>query len=412
MEDKTPVAITRINNDDVDSAVTTALELIDAKKIMRNDMNIVVLKVNLLSAKPPERAVCTHPEVVRAVIKWVKQFQPRRVVVTDSSGGGANLGDTERALEISGIKKVCEDEGVEAIPLEKTERAVYTVKDPLVLHEFPSSTLLKDADLIINLPKIKTHALTIFTCCVKNMLGTLPLKQKSKIHAQFPMIHDFSSALADIYSVSNPQLTIVDGYLCQEGMGPSAGDVVKLDMILAGFDGIALDAVACLIAGIDVNKVRHVKIAEQRGLGTTDLARIDIKGESIDLVKRPFKLPPGSGVAGVPMPKFLAKLVGNIAFRARVRFKQDKCVCCGTCWKNCPVNAITPPGEIKRGNIPTWNKHKCIACYCCYETCPHEAIELNVNMIRNLATSKLGIAAIAGLIIVILLAIWLFGVVF
>jgi uncharacterized protein (DUF362 family) len=277
MEDKTPVAITRIHNDDVEAAVIAALDLIDAKRLMHEGMTIM-LKPNMLGAKPPERAVCTSPQIVRSVIRWLKQFEPKRIVLTDSAGGGANIGDTERAMEASGLKKVCEEEGIEAIPIEKTERAIYKVKDPLVLHEFPSSTLLKEADLIVNLPKIKTHALTIFTCCVKNMLGTLPLKQKSKVHAQFPMIQDFSSALADIYSVSNPQLTIVDGYLCQEGLGPAAGDVVKLDLILAGFNGIALDAVACSIAGIDVSKIRHVMLAEQRGLGTTDLARIDIKG--------------------------------------------------------------------------------------------------------------------------------------
>lgn len=408
METKTPVAIAKIEKDDVSAAVNQALDLIDAKKLMREGMTIV-LKANLLAAKPSEKAVCTHPEVVRAVIRWLKQFEPKRIVLTDSTGGGANPGGTERAMDVSGLKKVCEEEGVEAIPIEKTERAVYTVKDPLVLHEFPSSTLLKEADLIINIPKIKTHALTIFTCCVKNMLGTLPLKQKSKIHAQFPRIHDFSAALADIYSVSNPQLTIVDGYLCQEGMGPSGGTVVKLDLILAGFDGVALDSVACAITGIDVNTIQHVKLAEKKGLGTTNQNLIDILGETIDSVKRPFKIPHGSGIAGVPMPKFLAKIVGNIVFRARVHFNKDKCVCCGTCWKNCPVQAIIAPADIKRGNIPTWNKHKCIACYCCYETCPHEAISLKVNMIKNLATSKLGVACIVGIIVIILLAIWLFG---
>src|SRR5271157_2222119 len=115
MEGKTPVAIAKIEKDDVSAAVNQALDLIDAKKLMREGMTIV-LKANLLAVKPPEKAVCTHPEVVRAVIQWLKQFQPKRVVVTDSSGGGANIGDTERALAESGIKKVCEDENVEAIP--------------------------------------------------------------------------------------------------------------------------------------------------------------------------------------------------------------------------------------------------------------------------------------------------------
>nr|MDO8111547.1 DUF362 domain-containing protein [Candidatus Sigynarchaeota archaeon] len=411
MVEKTPVAITKVINDDVHAAVFKALELIDAKKLMRDNMTIM-LKANLLGAKPPERAVCTHPEVVRAVIKWLKQFKPKRIVLTDSAGGGANIGDTERALNESGIRKVCEEEGAEAIPIEKMERAIYKVENPLALSEFPSSTLLKEADLIINLPKIKTHALTVFTCCIKNMLGTLPLKQKSKVHAKNPRIRDFSAALADIYSVSNPQLTIVDGYLCQEGMGPSAGDVVKLDLILAGFDGIALDSVACSIIGLNVNKVPHVKLAEQKGLGTTDLERIEIRGETIAAVHRQFKIPTGSAIAGVPLPRFLAKRIGEAAFKAKIQFKQEKCVCCGTCWKNCPVEAITPPAEIKRGNVPAWNRKKCITCYCCYETCPQEAISLQVNMIKNIITSKYGIAFLVILCCLIGLAIWLIDIFF
>ncbi len=405
MDGKTPIAITRIRNDDVSKAVCEALDLVDAKRLMREGM-FVLLKPNLLSAKPPERAVATHPEVLRAVIRWVKQFKPRRIVVSDSSAS-TSIGTTEKVLKESRIEETCQQEGVECMPFEKTPRVVYKVKDPLVLDEFAASSFLKEADLIINLPKIKTHDLTRFTCCVKNMFGTMPLGNKSRMHGRFPMINDFCAALVDVYSVSKPALTVVDGYLCQEGAGPSAGDVVKLDLILAGYDGVALDTAICKIIGLDPGKVPYLKFGEKKGLGTMDPTAVEFVGESIESVKRPFKIPPGSPIAGVPMPRFLAKYLANVVFKAVIAFDPAKCKLCATCWKNCPVGAITPPAEMRHGNVPLWNKKKCITCYTCAETCPYEAISFKIEPLKNAARSPLGIAAIATLAGIIVLIIWM-----
>ncbi len=410
MIDKKQIAIVKVGNDDIARGVHEALDLIGAKGLMREGMT-VLLKPNLLSAKPPERAVTTHPEVVRAVIKWVKQFKPKRVVVADSSSG-INPGNTEKALKASKLQDVADQEGVEAMPFERDERLMIQVPEPLALAEFPSAKLLRDADLIINLPKIKTHGLTRLTCCIKNMFGIMLLGQKSKTHAAYPTLDSFSKALADIYMAGNPQLTIVDGILCQEGKGPSAGDVVKLDTILAGFDGVALDATVCAIIGLDVHRIPHVGYAAKKGAGTTDLSTIEFKGTPIEQVKRPFKIPGGSQIVGAPIPQFLAKGFATQAFKAIVRFDPDKCKVCGTCWKNCPVGAITPPPDIKQGTLPAWNADRCITCYCCAETCPFEAIEFSVNMVKNLLLSKYGAMLVAGIIVLGLIAWWLVTVLF
>jgi len=271
------ISIQRINDDDIKRATFRALEAIHAESLMREGMK-VLLKPNLLSAKPPERAVTTHPEVVRAVIHWVKQFSPSKIYVADSSGGGARIGlkATINSLKVSGIKSVCDEEGVECLPLEKTKREIYPVPNPLVLNEVVSTKLLKEVDLIINLPKIKTHTLTYLTCCIKNMFGIILLANKASIHALFPRREEFASALVDIYSVSVPQLTVVDGYLCQEGNGPSAGDVVKLDLILAGYDPVALDTLVCKIIGLDPDRVLYLAKAEAKGLGSMALEEFEI----------------------------------------------------------------------------------------------------------------------------------------
>ena len=392
--------------DDVASAVNEALELIDAKQLMSDGMTIL-LKPNLLSAKPPERAVTTHPEVLRAVIRWVKKFNPKRVVVSDSSAGvGRNT--TRKVFNASLLQQTAEEEGVEAIPFESMERTVYGVENPMVLNDFPSAKIIEEADLIINLPKIKTHGLTKLTCSIKNMFGTVILGNKPKTHAQYSKMEDFSKALADIYSVSKPQLTIIDGYLCQEGNGPSAGDVVKMDLILAGYDGVALDATVCSIIGLDVNEVLHVKYVEKKGIGTTNLKSVEYKGVGVNDVMREFRLPSGSNRATpVPIPTFLRGVVDKV-FKADVNFDLEKCTLCGTCWTNCPVEAISKPEIMeKESNIPIWNKKKCITCYCCAETCPYEAIEFKINPKKNLIFSELGVLLIVALVVLALLIWWL-----
>ena len=398
------VAIQKIESEDVQNAVFKTLNLINARELMKIDQTIL-LKPNLLGAWPPERAATTHPEVVRAVIRWVKQFKPKKIYLCDSSGT-AKTGVTENAMKVSGLKSVCEEEDVECIPFEKTERKIYQVSNPLELEEITSSILLDEVDLIINLPKIKTHGQCLLTCCIKNMFGTLLLGNKAKTHAMTSKIERFSAALADIYSVSKPNLTVVDGYLCQEGQGPSAGEVVKMDVILAGYDPVAIDSIACQITGINPKDVIHLRMAEKKGLGTMNLDNIKLLGDSVQKVYRKFKKPKIRPVSA-PLPRWLADYVANVVFRASVKFDSKKCRLCGTCWENCPGKAITPPIEIKKGNTPTWIKKNCIMCYCCVELCPYEAVKFKINYVKNVFFSWATPVFIGIIVILILLFGWI-----
>lgn len=398
------IAIQKIKSEDIQNAVFKTLNLINAHDMMKIDQT-VLLKPNLLGAWPPERAATTHPEVVRSVIRWVKQFKPKKIYLCDSSGT-AKTGVTENAMKVSGLKTVCEEEGVECMPFEKTERKIYNVSSPLELEEITSSKLLEEADIIINLPKIKTHGQCLLTCCIKNMFGTLLLGNKAKTHAMTAKIERFSAALADIYSVSKPNLTVVDGYLCQEGQGPSAGDVVKMDVILAGYDPVALDTTICQITGINPKDVIHLRMAEKKGLGTMNLDNIKILGDSVQQVYRKFKKPKIRPVSA-PLPRWLANYIANVVFRATVKFNPKKCRLCGTCWENCPGKAIIPPTEMKKGNTPTWIKKNCIMCYCCVELCPYEAVNFKINYLKNVFFSWATPVFIGIILALILLFGWI-----
>ena len=402
------LGITRIVNDNIKEAVFNTLELINAKSLFDKPNLKVLLKPNILGAKEPERAVTTHPEVIRAVIQWVKQFSPRKIIVAESSGTHKR-GATDEAFKESKIQEICESEKVEWVSFEKTQRKTYAIKNPLVLNEVVASDLIEDIDICINLPKIKTHGQCILTCCIKNMFGTLILGNKAQMHAKFPTKQRFGAALADIYSVLNPQLTIIDGFLCQEGQGPSAGDIVKLDLIIAGFDPVALDTAVCKIIDFNPKEIPYIMKAEQKGLGSTNLSEFKILGESINSVKRKFKKPK-THMISLPLPRFMAEYVGNVLFKSTIRFNLNKCTLCGTCWKNCPVGAITPPKVLNQSQfIPIWNKKICISCYCCAELCPQEAVDSKMNFIKNVFTSWLGLAFLGVVVLFIFVIFWIFS---
>jgi uncharacterized protein (DUF362 family)/NAD-dependent dihydropyrimidine dehydrogenase PreA subunit len=407
MSQQKTLTIQKIVGDDVEKAVFDALNAIKAKSLMKKQGMKILLKVNLLSAKPPERAVTTHPSVVRAVIRWLKQFNPSKIYVGDSSGGSA-LNSTALALKASGIQAVCDEEGAVAIPLEKTERKIYPVPNPLILNEIASTKLLEEVDLIVNLPKIKTHSQCILTCCIKNMFGTIILTKKAEKHARFPAIDQFCSALVDIYSVSKPQLTVVDGFLAMEGNGPGAGDVVDdLKIILAGYDGVALDTLVCKIIGLDPAKVLYIEKGTQKGIGSSNLEEFEIIGQSIESVFRPFNLPRLMPVS-LRLPRVVAEYISDKIFKSTIKFDMEKCKLCGTCWKNCPVDALTPPKDLKIGEyIPIWDKKKCISCYCCAELCPYEAVEFKIKYFKNFLFSYLGLGCLSLITVLALLIIFL-----
>ena len=176
MEPKTSIAIERIQNDNVKEAVFAALNAIHTEKLfIKQEMNIL-LKPNVLMGNPQNGRLLPIPRVT-SVIQWVKQFDPAKIFVADSSGGLA-LGASEKNLKICSVA-VCEEEGDLALHLRNLNPFVYPVINPLIIKEFSGSVLLRDADIIINLPKIKTHEQFFLTCCVKNMFGTIMLDEKA-----------------------------------------------------------------------------------------------------------------------------------------------------------------------------------------------------------------------------------------
>ena len=247
------------------------------KFVKRGDLAII--KPNLVISMGSETGATVDWRVSRAVADLVRE-QGGRAVIGESCGTG---GDTEKVFEKTGHARLRE-QGYEVVDFKKIENVEMSIPGAKVIQKVMIPTLVKQADVIINIPKIKTHDQIPMSGALKNMKGALAEKEKNRLHKD-----GLNEGVAEINALLRPKLVVVDGIIAQEGLGPVFGDPVEMDLILAGEDSVAVDTVICNIMEIDPKQVLCIRFAEEMGLGTGDLSKIEIIGKKIHEVKRRFK---------------------------------------------------------------------------------------------------------------------------
>lgn len=370
------------NEEKVYEAVHRSLQHIGGMQKYVRPGQRVLLKVNALTPKPPEAAVTTHPAVIKAVVKLVREAGGVPWVGDSSGGMVAGQAPTRQTFEVSGIAKAAQEAGAELLNFDVTGVIPVSIQGTVkVLHLAKPAV---EADVIITLPKLKTHSAAIYTGAVKNMYGCIPGQKKADYHRLFPKLKDFSRLLVDLYQAVRPSLAIMDAVIGMEGNGPSAGNPKKIGLIIAGPDGVAVDAIASSIIGLNPMRVHTTAIAHQEGIGQGDLKAIAVLGEKLESAKiNDFDIP--ANILLETMPGFLIRgALGMI--KAVPEINQNICVGCRFCVESCPVDAIKMSGE-----IPEINYSQCISCLCCQELCPRKAVEMK-------QTNPLGkvIAAVVG----------------
>lgn len=346
----------------------------------------VFLKVNMLFGAAPDKCVSTHPEVVYAVGKILKDHGCS-VIIGDSPGAGMiyNEANLRKAYALSGFDKVARELGV-SLNLDTSYRDVPYPDGKLMKH-FTIINPALDADAIVVVSKVKTHMWTYMSCAAKNMFGVIPGLEKTSFHSRFQGEAEFGAMLVDLNEMMKPRLQVVDAVVGMEGEGPMSGSPRKIGAILAGHDYSAVDSVVARIISIDPSEIGTLKDAMARGLIKTNLSDVSVAGGDIrDFVVADYKKPStymgyGKGLKH----NWLLTVVQSLGkvYVQRPVFIGEKCIECGRCERSCPVKAIT-----MADHKPKVDYRKCIKCYCCHEMCMEHAIRLERGWVGK-ALSKI-----------------------
>ena len=376
----TRVAVVRAQTDysDVEKAIGEALELLGGLTPFIHAGQKVLIKPNLLNMKGGESGMTTDYRVTSALVKMAGE-QGAEVVVGDSSGMRFH-GASERVIRETGTRKACEAAGAEVVSFDSAISHRVIIPGGRVLKECYIAAPVLEADVLITVPKFKSHALTKFTGAVKNQLGCLPGGQKTIAHRIGSTPELFAQLLVDLYTFIKPQLAVMDAVIGIGGLWRPS-DRLKPGLILAGEDPVAVDAVAVRIGGYDPKDIPTLRIAHERGLGVAHLNDIEVIGtkieelESVPLVSHRM----ASNFCG----HLFSTLSQLVISKQNPVVHPEKCTGCSHCLEVCPVEAIS----MDNGR-PLFNLDTCIRCFCCHELCPQRAVDIDRGFLGNLVLRR------------------------
>jgi uncharacterized protein (DUF362 family)/NAD-dependent dihydropyrimidine dehydrogenase PreA subunit len=321
----------------------------------------VLIKPNVLRASEVKEGIVTHPAVLRAVVEKVEAMDPASIVVGDNPGVmgyGANEESFKRTGLMEAAKGYYQNIGNDSQKVDFNSDFMSTVS---------LSRVVLEADIIISLPKFKTHGLTVITGAIKNSYGFLPGAQKARLHRAAGSPERFHEMLVDVFRLRVPDLFLVDAVVGMEGNGPVSPDLRNIGLILASDNGVALDAVIAAMMGCEPGWLRFLQKAKQVGLGDYDLNTIEVIGKLKPLSN--FKLPPLSGERDFNNKNIQEVLRSRSILRPQAN--PDLCTGCGACVEQCPVSALSMNHQ-----LPQVDGDLCITCFCCQEICPEKATTL------------------------------------
>jgi uncharacterized protein (DUF362 family)/Pyruvate/2-oxoacid:ferredoxin oxidoreductase delta subunit len=345
----------------------------------------ILVKPNILRDAPPEATITTNPIFVRAVLRLLKEHG------AGTGSGSLLIGDSPGfqrpgfSGKVCGLGEAAREENVTWVDFSDEKREVTVINGTSRERSFKIAAPAAEADLIINLPKLKTHQLMFFTGAVKNLFGVIPGLGKSPYHVKYSDKEGFARMLADLLSILPPVYTLMDGIVSMEGPGPGNGSPYPLGLVLGGWNPGSVDRIAAQFIGYDPEILPLGRELQRRRLVPTAARVRVIRGEGIPERPQDYKLIPRTGPTNLFRDVFLQKLAPSLAMKLRPRphFLHDRCIRCGECIKICAAGALDreePTGEDLSGGKAKWrvriDPHKCIRCYCCHEICPADAIEI------------------------------------
>src|SRR5512133_2317082 len=257
------------------------LELLGGAQQFAHPGEKILVKPNLLVGDPPAKCVSPYPSVFRAVLEQFKETGAQL-----SFGDSPAVGSTKFAARQAGLLPVAEELGVSVADFQNSRTVSFP--DGNLIKQFTLANGVLEADGLISLSKMKSHALTRITGAIKNQFGCVPGVLKTEFHSSLPNATVFAKMLVDLNLLIKPRLYIMDGIIAMEGNGPRSGTPKPMNVILMSTDPVALDSTVCRLINLDETLVETIVYGEQFGLGST---RVEILGDPIERFYAPdFKV--------------------------------------------------------------------------------------------------------------------------
>ena len=358
----------------------SGLKALGGLEALINKEEKILLKPNLLKKAELEKAVITHPVVVGAFARILREEGCENIVLADSCGHGT----TKQVIQGTGMDTYLEKYQIPAIDYTKGVRVENP--DGVQAKEFILPKELLEAECVISLSKMKTHALERITGAVKNSYGFVYGKNKAIGHTKYPSADSFARMLIDLNQYVKPRLYIMDGITAMEGNGPGSGDPVAMNLILMSTDPVALDSVFARLVYLKPEMVPTNYHGEKMGLGNCREENIEVVVVGEDAVCNVISMEAliekyGNPNFNVDRTKVRNNVWTKLAkalniFQKKPYIEPEKCIRCGICVNSCPVPGKAVDFRNGKNNPPVYDYKKCIRCFCCQEMCPKKAIKV------------------------------------
>lgn len=344
----------------------------------------IVIKPNLVINKNPDYAATTHPAVIAGAARALRNIGAKELLLAESSGGPYN--ETTIRLHYNGcsIKETAERENITLNY--STASSIMQFSAGTACKSFNVIQPIYDADVIVNICKLKTHSLTKMSCGVKNLYGVIPGTEKVEMHARFSRIENFTQMLCDLaqmFTENKTVITICDGICGMEGNGPTGGTPRKYGVLMTSLSPFTLDLAAEHLLGF-AGTVPTVQASIERGLCPADIVDLTVIGEDYTQLITDNVIPPDTSRRSIlrDFPDlFGGRLVHFLEPRPKINPKV--CVGCGVCAASCPKKTIAILERNGKKRLKIQDKN-CIRCYCCQEMCPKNAVKIQKNLILRL----------------------------
>jgi len=350
----------------------------------------VAIKPNLVMKKPAEAAATTHPAVLDALLSYLDRVGCASVTVAESMGGPYTESALRSVYAVCGIEDAVKRHSGVCLNYDITSRTV-SAPDSTLCKSFEIITPIADADIIINLCKLKSHSLTRMSGAIKNTFGCIPGLTKFEYHARFSDYADFNRMLVDLSAMLHARADMID--LCDavvgmEGNGPTGGNPRAIGCLLASRNPFCLDTLASALLACE-GEVPMIAEAQNRGWAPQNAGEVNVIGDYRACVRSDFRPPDTAHTSRSPL-HWLPKLFGGKIFdwfAPRPVIRTATCIGCGECARSCPVHTIEMIPAKNRKRVAHIHPNACIRCFCCQELCPIHSVDIRKNGILALLAS-------------------------